>query len=475
MAKTAPVNAKSKDRPTKKARVEAPSNSKTRVKQPRPLRLAPTKKMQETAEAIPASVKGKEKEMKKAPKIKQKKLQEVVRLPTSFKIVAGSYEKLLYGLDGTVTVEDSKLEFHLKPTFIFPAHVSCIKAVAASPQGGKWLASGSADEIIKVWDLRRRKEIGGLMHHEGSITHLIFPSRSHLLSASEDGTLCLFRARDWAVLRSLKGHKGRVNAMAVHPSGKVALSVGKDRALRMWDLMRGKGVASTKLGKEGEVVRWSTDGSKFMVQSGSAMDIYTTNMDLLYTIAHVSRIHDAKFCSRVGGEGEFLLVAAEDHKLSVYDVPKENGTPKIIAEMIGHTNRVKAVQTLEIALPEASGRTSTTVVCTASSDGFINVYDLASVPQVTDEPSEATKIEPVITYDSKGTRLTCVTLADGNVEITTSAGDAKRKRDEDESETDGEDSAEDDEDLEEGEGEGEEEDEEEEGDEEEDENEGESS
>lgn len=37
--------------------------------------------------------------------------------------------------------------------------------------------------------------------------------------------------------------------MAAHPSGKVALSVGKDRALRMWDLMRGKGVASTKLGK----------------------------------------------------------------------------------------------------------------------------------------------------------------------------------------------------------------------------------
>ena len=83
----------------------------------------------------------------------------------------------------------------------------------------------------------------------GSITHLHFASRSHLLSASEDGTLCLFHARDWSVLRTLKGHKARVNCVAVHPSGKVALSVGKDRALRMWDLMRGKGVASTKLGK----------------------------------------------------------------------------------------------------------------------------------------------------------------------------------------------------------------------------------
>ncbi|KAG6381767.1 hypothetical protein JVT61DRAFT_373 [Boletus reticuloceps] len=50
-----------------------------------------------------------------------------------------------------------------------------------------------------------------------------------------------------------KGHKGRVNSVAIHPSGKVALSVGHDKTLRMWDLMRGKGSASTKLGK-GEVI-----------------------------------------------------------------------------------------------------------------------------------------------------------------------------------------------------------------------------
>jgi hypothetical protein len=89
-------------------------------------------------------------------------------LPAAFKIVAGSYEKLLYGLQGSVAVgPDGTLAFALKPVFIFPAHVSCVKAVAASPAGGKWLATGSADEIIKVWDLRRRKEVGGLMHHSG--------------------------------------------------------------------------------------------------------------------------------------------------------------------------------------------------------------------------------------------------------------------------------------------------------------------
>ena len=78
------------------------------------------------------------------------------------------------------------------------------------------------------------------------------------------------------MLRQLRGHKGRVNNVAVHPTGKLALSVGKDRTLRMWDLMRGKASASVKLGKEGEIVRWSTKGDKFIVQSGSIIDIYST-------------------------------------------------------------------------------------------------------------------------------------------------------------------------------------------------------
>jgi protein MAK11 len=123
----------------------------------------------------PAKAKGKGKEKESAsrpgpPKLSREDASHGA-LPSTFKIIAGSYEKLLYGLEGTVTTsesdEDSEYTFSLKPIFIFPAHVSCIKAVAASPTGGKWLATGSADEIVKVWDLRRRKEIGGLMHHEG--------------------------------------------------------------------------------------------------------------------------------------------------------------------------------------------------------------------------------------------------------------------------------------------------------------------
>ena len=257
-----PKTTRKAERNLKKARIEKPVVTKKGVSS----KAAKSK----SSVSFPLKDKGKRKETHQHT-VDTPKPSSEPGLPSSFVVVAGSYEKLLYGLDGTVTSSESGYEFHLDPIFIFPAHVSSIKAVAASPNGGKWLATGSSDEIVKVWDLARRKEIGGLMHHQGmclfecrrkridikrcsgSITHLQFPSRSHLLSASEDGTLCLFHARDWTVLRSLKGHKGRVNSVAIHPSGKVALSVGQDKTLRMWDLMRGKGSASTKLGK-GKVV-----------------------------------------------------------------------------------------------------------------------------------------------------------------------------------------------------------------------------
>lgn len=108
----------------------------------------------------------------------------------------------------------------------------------------------------------------------GSITSLTFPTRSHLLSASEDSTISLFRTNDWALLRSLKGHSGRINCIDVHPSGKVALSVGKDKTLKMWDLMRGRGAASLALGAEAEVVRFSASGAYFAVLLPNRVDIY---------------------------------------------------------------------------------------------------------------------------------------------------------------------------------------------------------
>jgi protein MAK11 len=98
-----------------------------------------------------------------------------------FLVIAGSYEKNMYGLEVDVKdYQSSNPETApptVKPIFIFPAHLSCIKTVAASPEGGKFLASGSDDEFVKVWDLRRRKEIGSLSQHVGEASPIAGPRR----------------------------------------------------------------------------------------------------------------------------------------------------------------------------------------------------------------------------------------------------------------------------------------------------------
>jgi len=161
MAKITPVKTPT-TRPAKRARVAESEQPVPQNLQKMPRATPPPPKKNGIAKVKEPKPTSLEKHTKPASSVDPK------ALPKSFKIVAGSYEKLLYGLDGSISLSD-ELEpvFSIKPIFIFPAHVSCIKAVAASPEGGKWLATGSSDEIVKVWDLRRRKEVGGLMHHEG--------------------------------------------------------------------------------------------------------------------------------------------------------------------------------------------------------------------------------------------------------------------------------------------------------------------
>ena len=109
-------------------------------------------------------------------KIQKQRSKEAV----AFEVVAGSYERLLFGLHCTPSggavaaglppsgaASTAALGVHMEPIFQFPAHLSCVKTAAASANG-KWLVTGAADEVIKVWDLRKRKEVGGLLGHEGA-------------------------------------------------------------------------------------------------------------------------------------------------------------------------------------------------------------------------------------------------------------------------------------------------------------------
>ena len=117
-------------------------------------------------------------------------------------------------------------------------------------------------------------------------------------------------------------------------------------------------------------------------------------------------------------------------------------SPKPIAELAGHANRVKSFSTLAVANP-ALAKGETTVLASASSDGCILVFDLAKLPCPTtqEEIEELTKedrvtIQAVTKYDSDKTRLTCITLADGDFDEVPAVNGKRSREEEEEGESD---------------------------------------
>lgn len=72
---------------------------------------------------------------------------------------------------------------------------------------GHLLALGGFSEIIKLYDVRLKREKGELMEHTGSITHLEFYETQYLISGAEDGTVIIWRVKDWVPLHKLRVKK----------------------------------------------------------------------------------------------------------------------------------------------------------------------------------------------------------------------------------------------------------------------------
>lgn len=300
-------------------------------------------------------------------------------------VVAGSYERLLYGIVGTLSNEDAHLSSSaLEPDFIFPAHISCIKALACNH---RFLASGSTDELVKIYDLKLKKEIGNLMHHTGAITCLQFFKKSHLITASEDGTIVLIRTSDWEVLKTLTGHKYSVNSLDIHPSGKAMLSVGKEGTLKCWDLEKGLCAYSMKLPAVAELVKWSDDGLFYAVLMDRTIQV--NKLEEGKVVAEIKsnvRINSIIFTTL--DNEPIIVLGYENAKISIYSITGD----EILSWETKDGSRVKAL--------DIYSTDDILLLANISSNGKINLWDMKSIKEIQN---------PIVTFDTKS-RLTSVMI-----------------------------------------------------------------
>ncbi|XP_061169095.1 p21-activated protein kinase-interacting protein 1-like [Saccostrea echinata] len=299
-------------------------------------------------------------------------------------VVVGTYEEILLGFRVVVVGKD----FQLEPSFTDHSHSGCVKHVAVSKKG--ILASGGTDETIQLFNLKKRSQLGSLGHHSGSLTCLQFFKNTHLFSASEDGTLCIWKTFTWECLKTLRGHKGPVLSLSVHPSGKLALTVGQDKTLRTWNLITGKSAYITNIKRAADVVCWSPSGHFYAVVFANKVDVYkleTGSVCSSWTSEH--KVNSFAFVN-----DSIVVYGGEGGVISLYDINNNTELASVSAEV----NRIRGIS----AVKSDPAEEDKYYVFTASSDGFIKMFFLTL---------EEKKVNmKLLASHNAGFRLTCITV-----------------------------------------------------------------
>ena len=121
-------------------------------------------------------------------------------------------------------------------------HTSAVNDVAFSPDG-RWLASGSSDQIVKLWEAATGRAVRTLAGHSNSVEAVAFsPDGRWLASGSWDKTVKLWEVATGREVRTLAGHSSWVEAVAFSPDGRWLASGGWDKMIKLWEVATGREV-----------------------------------------------------------------------------------------------------------------------------------------------------------------------------------------------------------------------------------------
>jgi GTPase SAR1 family protein/DNA-directed RNA polymerase subunit RPC12/RpoP len=218
-------------------------------------------------------------------------------------------------------------------------HTAWVSSVAVSPDG-RWAASGSFDDTVKIWDIETGNCQATLEGHRKDINCVAFaPNGERLLSSSDDCTIRIWAFPSGRLESVLEGHQDPVHPVIPIARGAVLLSgdTRDDGSIKMWVTDSGECAKTIQAGQTVWAAALSTDGKRLLT-GGHAGKMALWNLDdgqRLATMKHGPFVNSVA----ITADGRRGFSGSDDNTVKIWDL--EAGS--CLGTLEGHGDHVYSV------------------------------------------------------------------------------------------------------------------------------------
>ncbi|KAJ7108211.1 hypothetical protein C8R44DRAFT_884977 [Mycena epipterygia] len=225
---------------------------------------------------------------------------------------------------------------------ILRGHSGSVWAVAFSPDGA-FIASGSVDKTVCVWDAHTGElVVEPIQGHRDSVTTVHFsPDGTRITSGSHDNTVRVWDTHTGTLVAG--PFEGRTDCVHFSPDGSRIAIVDDENRVLTWDVQTGTLVTGPVQGPtDHHSLSFSLDGIRIASRSSDsdeAIHIWDCKTGAL--VAGPFKGHTAPVtCAHFSPDGGCLASGSQDKTVRIWDA--QNGT-LIAGPFEGHTGRVECV------------------------------------------------------------------------------------------------------------------------------------
>jgi WD40 repeat protein len=207
-------------------------------------------------------------------------------------------------------------------------------------QDGRWLASGSHDNTVRIWDAETGQELRRLEGHRDRVYSVSWsPDGRSLATGSDDKTIRIWEAETGHERLRIEGHRRWVFSVSWSPDSRWLASGSLDYTARIWEA--GTGQERRQLKSYGNSIRsvsWSPD-SRWLA-SGSADNTVRiweaeTGQERFRLAGHRNYVQSVSWSP----DGRWLASGSDDRTVRIWDA----GTGHERHRLDGHTRSVASV------------------------------------------------------------------------------------------------------------------------------------